>query len=152
MKITTGLPYIALLIAIAFPHSELQAQLARGTNDNRVLLAVVDSVPIATARAMIVRRSGESPLVVLDRNHADSETLNMALALLSKLETTPLEHGRQQVVPIQGGLARSEVSPKRAAFLNAQLKAINARPIGSLGTLGRGQHIQFANERSERRL
>jgi len=141
-----ALPRIALLISLAMPALHANAQSATRDTDARVALAVVDSMPVATARAMVIRRSGEAPLVVLARKHADPATLDLALAMLNKLQRTPLTPGQQQVVPIQGGVSRVPATRQRTAFLQAQLRAINARPTGTLGTLGRGQHIQFTNE------
>jgi hypothetical protein len=152
MSLHHALPSIALLFALTMPALHLDAQSSAGDTQSRVALAVVDSMPVATARAMIVRREGEPPLVVLDRKHADPGTLDLALAMLSKLERTPLVPGQQQVVPIQGGVSRTPATRQRTAFLQAQLRAIAARPTGTLGTLGRGQHIQFTNERTLKQL
>ncbi len=142
----------AFLIALAVPVLSTHGQPSAGHAESRVALAVVDSMPVATARAMIVRRNGEPPLIVLSRKHADPGTLDLALAMLNKLQRTPLLPGQQQVVPIQGGVSRVPASRQRTAFLQAQLRAISARPTGTLGTLGRGQHIQFNNEVAAKKL
>ncbi len=150
MSINHALPRIALLIGLAMPIAQLPAQSSANANNSRVALAVVDSMPVATARALIVRRSGEPPLIVLDRKHANVATLDLALALLNKLQLTPTIPGQQQVVPIQGGVALVPATPQRTAFLQAQLRAVAARPVGALGTLGRGQHTQFTNAVSKK--
>lgn len=153
MSLNHALPRIALLIGLAMPALSLDAQATSSREgQTRVALAVVDSMPVATARAMIIRRTGEPPLVVLDRKHADPATLDLALAMLSKLQRTPLVSGQQQVVPIQGGVSRVPATRQRMAFLQAQLSAVNARPSGALGTLGRGQHIQFNNPVAVKKL
>ncbi len=145
MSLNHALPRIALLIGLAMPVVQVHAQTSASDTKSRVALAVVDSMPVATARALIVRRSGEPPLIVLDRKFADVATLDLALALLNKLQRTPTVPGQQQVVPIQGGVSRVPATQQRTAFLQAQLRAVAARPTGSLGTLGRGQHTQFTN-------
>jgi len=145
MSLNHTLPRLALLLGLVMPALPANAQPAARTSQSRVALAVVDSMPVKTARAVIVRRSDEPPLIVLDRAHANPATLDLALAMLSRLQRSPLTPGQQQVVPVQGGTARVPATRERTAFLRAQLRAVNARPTGALGTLGRGQHIQFNN-------
>jgi len=145
MSLTHTLPRLALVLGLALPALPTNAQPAARSPDSRVALAVVDSMPVRSARAMIVRRSDAPPLIVLDREHANPATLDLALAMLNKLQRSPVMPGQQQVVPVQGGVARVPATRERTAFLQAQLRAVSARPTGALGTLGRGQHFQFNN-------
>lgn len=123
------------------------AQAQRGADaQNRVRVAVVPSLPVATASALIIRTSDAPPLVVMDQQHADPTTLGMALALVRKIRSAPLAPGEQQVVPIQGGVARTAPSATRSAFLNAQLRRLEARPAGRIGALGVGRYIEIIDE------
>lgn len=141
----------ATLLATSVVATPAQAQ--RGADAQvRVRVAVVPSLPVATASALIIRTSGSLPLVVLDQRHADPVTLGLALALVRKIRVAPLAPGEQQVVPIQGGVARTAPNAARSAYLNAQLQRLKARPSGRIGSLGVGRYIEIVDDTRVTRL
>lgn len=141
----------ATLLATSVVATPAQAQ--RGADAQvRVRVAVVPSLPVATASALIIRTSGSLPLVVLDQRHADPVTLGLALALVRKIRVAPLAPGEQQVVPIQGGVARTAPNAARSAYLNSQLQRLKARPSGRIGSLGVGRYIEIVDDTRVTRL
>jgi hypothetical protein len=145
MQIVPTLSLVALAAVLATSSSVLQAQRGHNARTPRITLAVVDSMPVATARAMLVRKSGGTTLLVLDRKHATPETLGLGLAVLKQVSRKPLALGEQQVVPIQGGMATKAPSAKRVAFLRKQLNTLYAKQTASLGGLGRGKFMEFTD-------
>ena len=139
---------IAALVAATFTTATAAAQGRDRAPQERVRVALVEALPIRTAGAMIVRQDGRAPLIVLDRKHAEPVMLGMALALAEKLGRTPVGAGEQQIVPIQGGVARTAPSAARLAYLQAQLRALEARPAGRIGSLGTGRFIEIVKERA----
>ncbi len=155
MHTLTRFTMAAITAAALVPLLSLQAQAqvprARAAKASRITLAVVDSMPVATAKAMLVRKANGATLLVLDRRHATPETLGLGLAVLRRAERTTLEPGGQQVIPIQGGVPTVTPSARRMAFLRDRIAEVGARPHGALGALGRGKFIEFADERSAQR-
>jgi len=145
MQIVPALSLVALATALATTSSLLRAQQGNASRTSRVTLAVVDSMPVATARAMVVRKPNGQTLLVLDRKHATPETLGLGLAVVKQVSRTPLALGAQQVIPIQGGVATRAPSAKRLAFLRQQLNTLYAQRTGSLGALGRGKFMEFSD-------
>jgi len=145
MQIVPALSLVALATALATSTTLLRAQQAATDNASRLTLAVVDSMPVATARAMVVRKADGPTLLVLDRRHATPETLGLALAVVKQVRRTPLAPGAQQVIPIQGGVATKAPSARRMAFLRAQLNSLYAKPVSPLGPLGRGRFMEFSD-------
>jgi hypothetical protein len=137
---------LSLQAALMLSTASAQAQARPQGIDTRVRVATVATLPIRSAAAMIVRTEGQIPLVVLDGTHRDPETLGMALALVQKVRRVPIAAGQQQIIPIQGGVARSGTSPVRLGFLRRQLQRLAARPVGRIGALGSGQFIEFSDE------
>ncbi len=144
----------AALIAAASAPSARAAYAQRGTtsDDSRVRVALVASLPVETASAMVVRTDNQPPLVVLTTDHADPVTLGMALSLVRKLRAVPVPPGQQQIVPIQGGVAKTSTSAARTAYLRAQLRRLQERPAGRIGALGTGRYIELMDERPSTRL
>lgn len=156
MHTLTRFTMLALAAAALAPLLPLEAQAprswnTRAANGDQITLAVVDSMPVATAKAMLVRKADGTTLLVLDRRHATPETLGLGLAVLRTVARTTLAPGAQQVIPIQGGVPNVAPSAQRMAFLRGQLSAVNARPHGSLGSLGRGKFIEISDERLAQR-
>jgi len=145
MQIVPTLSLVALATALTTSSALLRAQHTNTTRAPRITLAVVDSMPVATARAMVVRKASGATLLVLDRKHASPETLGLGLAVLKKVSRKPLALGEQQVIPIQGGVATSAPSAKRIAFLRTQLNTLYAKQTASLGGLGRGKFMEFTD-------
>jgi hypothetical protein len=129
------------LAAIAFAlvsSVTLNAQAARRAN---VTVALVDTLPIATAKAVVVRQADGSTLLALDRRHATPELLGAGLAVVKHLRQRPLAAGQQQVVPIQGSATGRTMTPARTRFLQTQLRSLTARPHGALRGLGHGRFL-----------
>jgi hypothetical protein len=145
MQLVPTLSLMALATALATSSSLLRAQPGPNARTPRITLAVVDSMPIATARAMVVRKASGTTLLVLDQKHATPETLGLGLAVLKQVSRTALAAGEQQVVPIQGGVATKAPSAQRIAFLRQQLNTLHARQTASLGGLGRGKFMEFTD-------
>jgi hypothetical protein len=143
MHLVPTLSLMLLATALATSSSLLRAQRGQDTRAPRVTLAVVDSMPVATARAVVVRTVSGQTLLVLDRKHATPETLSLGLAVVKQVSRKPLALGAQQVIPIQGGIATKAPSAKRLAFLRQQLNTLYAQRTGTLGTLGRGKFMEF---------
>ncbi len=116
----------------------------------RVTVALVDSLPVQTAKVMVVRKANGGTLVALDRRHATPDLLGMGLDVARKAQRTPLGAGEQQVIPIQGGVARGRPSAKRTAALRTRLAELGRSPRTALGGFGHGQLISFADERGGR--
>jgi hypothetical protein len=156
MHTLTRLTMVALTAAALAPLLPIEAQprnSARAGNSrtrasDRITLAIVDSMPVATAKALIVRKANGTALLVLDRQHASPETLGLGLAVLRTAARTALAPGAQQVIPIQGGVPTAAPSAKRMGYLRGQLAAVSARPRGTLGTLGSGKFVDITDERS----
>jgi hypothetical protein len=132
----------ALAAATLLLTSPLAAQPARGAT---ITIALADSLPIATAKAVVVRQADGGTLLALDRRHATPELLGMGLALIRSVSRTPLPPGQQRVMPIQGGVSERQASPARMAFLRARLNELTRRPHGQLGTLGRGRFLAITD-------
>lgn len=145
MPIVPILSLVALATALTTSGALLRAQHTTNTRTPWITLAVVDSMPVATARAMVVRKASGATLLVLDRKHATPETLGLGLAVLKQVRRKPLALGEQQVVPIQGGMATSALSAQRMAFLRRQLNTLYATQTASLGGLGRGKFMKFTD-------
>jgi hypothetical protein len=143
MQLVPTLSLVALATALASSSAVLRAQQGNTSRAPRVTLAVVDSMPVATARAVVVRKPSGETLLVLDRKHATPETLGLGLAVVKQVSRRPLTLGAQQVIPIQGGTATKAPSAKRIAFLRKQLNTLYAQRTGSLGGLGRGKFMEF---------
>ncbi len=145
MQLVPTLSLMALATALATSSSVMQAQRANNARAPRITLAVVDSMPVATARALVVRKASGTTLLVLDRKHATPETLGLGLAVIKQVSRKPLAAGEQQVVPIQGGVATKAPSAKRVAFLRKQLNTLYAKQTATLGGLGRGKFMEFTD-------
>lgn len=133
------------LAAIAFvlvSSVTLNAQAARRAN---VTVALVDTLPVATAKAVVVRQADGSTLVALDRRHASPELLGAGLAVVKHLRKQPVTPGRQQVVPIQGAVNTRAVSAARQQFLREQYRTLAGRPHGALRGLGQGRFLTVAD-------
>lgn len=145
MQLVPTLSLVAIATALATSSSLLRAQQGNNARAPRITLAVVDSMPVATARAMVVRKPDGRTLLVLDRKHATPETLGLGLAVIKHVSKKPAQAGTQQVIPIQGGVATKAPSAKRLAFLRTQLNTLYAKQTASLGGLGRGKFMEFTD-------
>jgi type IV secretory pathway protease TraF len=145
MQIVPTLSLVALATALATSSSLLRAQQSNTSRTARLTLAVVDSMPIATARAMVVRKPNGRTVLVLDRKHATPETLGLGLAVLKQVTRRPHTPGAQQVIPIQGGVATKAPSARRVAFLRKQLNTLYAKQPTTLGGLGRGKFMELSD-------
>jgi hypothetical protein len=137
--ITWSLATIALILVSSVTVS---AQNARRTN---VTVALVDTLPVATAKAVVVRKPDGSTLVALDRRHASPELLGAGLAVVRHLRKQPAPVGQQQVVPIQGAVNTRTLSADRQQFLRQQYRALTARPHGALRGLGHGRFLTVSD-------
>jgi hypothetical protein len=147
MHIIQTLSLLALVSALGSATAPLYAQAVggRGPATGPITLAVVDSMPVATAKALLVRKANGRTLLVLDRAQATPETLGLGLAAARHFAKQPTA-GKERVIPIQGGVPITPISASRRAFLQRQLATVQSRKVGSLGSLGRGQFIEFTDE------
>ena len=137
--LTWSLAAIALVLVSSVT---LSAQAARRNN---VTVALVDTLPVTTAKAVVVRKADGSTLLALDRRHATPDLLGAGLAVVRHLRKQPLAAGQQQVVPIQGSVNTRTVSVARTQFLRNQFRALTARPHGTLKGLGQGRFLSVAD-------
>jgi hypothetical protein len=114
-----------------------------------ITLAIVDSMPVQTAKALLVRKANGRTLLVLARQHATPETLGAGIVAARHFATQPAD-GNERVVAIQGGVPRTSLSAGRRAYLQRQLAAVQARRTGSLGALGQGRFMEFSDDRTVR--
>lgn len=137
--LTWSLATIALVLVSSVTVS---AQQARRSN---VTVALVDTLPVTTAKALVVRKADGTTLVALDRRHASPELLGAGLAVVRQLRKQPAPAGQQQVVPIQGAVSARAMPAARQQFLRQQYRALSARPHGVLRGLGHGRFLTVSD-------
>jgi hypothetical protein len=148
MSITHTLSLVALVAATTMLAAPLSAQAAART-PTPITLAIVDSMPVRTAKALLVRKPNGRTLLVLDRQHASPEILGAGLAAVQHFAKQPAD-GNERVVAIQGGVPGKPLSARRRAYLQRQLASVQARRTGLLGSLGQGRFMEFTDDATGR--
>jgi hypothetical protein len=132
-----------LLCAIASTAAYARAQLG----GSPIRLAVIDSIPIRDAKALVMREgAGAQPVTIfLTPASADLETLGGALKVARQLRSTHLASGRTELVPISGVVGRGRLGAAAEQRLVGILRRLEEQPVARIGNLGRGRWIEVTN-------
>lgn len=108
-----------------------------------LFLAIPESFPDVDGRVVLLREPGRD-IVLLRNSDATVETLTVGLHLLIRLnERVPRRPGQGQMVPITGYVQTQPLNGADYALLDDALTQLKARPVASIGNLGRGRSMPF---------
>ena len=132
---------IALLLFAAASPSSALTQYRR----TPIRVAIVDSLPVRGARALVVREGGAAGFttIILTRASANTEMLAGALALARKLLERPLGPTGRLVAPVSGAARRGPASTGTEQRLTAILRRLEGQPHARIGNVGRGRWIEI---------
>jgi hypothetical protein len=137
---TLGLALLLVaLAALASPTS----MVGQATAGPPLFLAIPESFPDVDARALLVREP-DREIIVLKASDATPEALGMALALLGRVRERPLEPGRGLMIPVTGFVVTRAPQGAARDRLERALARLKAQPLASVGTLGPGRSLPFA--------
>lgn len=133
----------ALMAALAFTF--IPAQRAGAQGAPRVQIALVDSLSTSSARAELVRYSGERPdLILLRTSTVTRDDLIVALIAHSVVRgERPVRTGLTARTTLVGSDAPTAASERIVRHAGEILRALKAAPSTKIGNLGRGRWGEF---------
>ena len=137
---------LALILSFAIVSSPAFAQSA---TDGRVVVAVADSLPVSTAKAIVLFHGtprGEN-VVLLSRNNPSAEALGAALRLLTRLEREHKGTPYSAMLPIEGVVASHNFAHSERKALDAVIQEVARQPLTSIAGVGRGRWSSFSRAR-----
>lgn len=126
---------------------------AQSSVEPPAVLALADSLPVQGAQAVVLFRArpiGRS-VILLSSASARPETVGGAIALLRRLEREHAGDELSAIVPISGVAPSRPLSAQRRAQLRSYLTELSARPITTLGDVGRGRWVSLRDDSGIRR-
>lgn len=121
------------------------ASQAQSSFEQPAVLALADSLPVQGAQAVVLFRArpiGRS-VILMSSATARPETVGGAIAVLRRLEREHAGDDLSAIVPISGVAPNRPLSPRRLAELRSYLDEVTARPVTTLGDLGRGRWVSL---------
>ena len=137
---------VATLIITVTAATALHVAAQRGGSPLRI--AVVDSLPVRDARALVMREgAGAQPITIfLTPASANVEILGGALTIARRLRAKPLAAHRTELIPVSGVVQRGTLGATAEARLVGMLRRLESQPVAQIGNLGRGRWIEVASQ------
>ncbi len=136
------------LAVVATFATNLAAQAERSSRS--LIVAIVESLPIADAKAVVIRSaaSGKEDVIIMKQSEATALTLAMALERLAGWRAAKAVKGEQQILAVTGIRSYDRQLPVLEKKFAPLMRRLARQPTAQIGNAGRGKWIRLSDPAS----